>query len=68
MEYLKSCSIQQLLETISKKNDISQVDATIESSTASGMISMDQYAKKLIDKGVINTKDVEWMLKKDQTN
>ena len=51
-----------------KKNDISQVDATIESSTASGMISMDQYAKKLIDKGAINAKDVEWMLKKDQTN
>ena len=51
-----------------KKNDISQVDTTIESSTASGMISMDQYAKKLIDKGAINAKDVEWMLKKDQTN
>ena len=32
------------------------------------MISMDQYAKKLIDKGAINAKDVEWMLKKDQTN
>ena len=49
-----------------KKNDISQIDATIEGSTWSGMISMDQYAKKLIDKWVINEKDIEWMLKKDQ--
>lgn len=51
-----------------KKNDINQIDSTIEASTTSGMISMDQYAKKLIDKGAINAKDLEWMLKKEQTN
>lgn len=51
-----------------KKNDINQIDSTIEASTTAGMISMDQYAKKLIDKGAINAKDLEWMLKKEQTN
>lgn len=47
-----------------KKMDLSQVDATIESSNATGMISMPQYAKKLIDKGLINSKDVERLFKK----
>lgn len=49
-----------------KKNDINQIDSTIEASTTTGMISMDQYAKKLIDKGAINAKDLEWILKKNK--
>lgn len=49
-----------------KKNDISQVDAVIEASTAQGMITMQQYARKLLEKGVINAKDVEWLIKNEK--
>lgn len=49
-----------------KKNDISQIDAVIEASNAQGMITMQQYAKKLLDKGVISSKDVEWLIKKEK--
>lgn len=50
-----------------KKWDLSQVDAVIESSNAIGMISMPQYAKKLVDKWLINPKDIEWLIRnKDQ--
>lgn len=43
--------------------DISQLDAIIESSVGQGMISMGQYAKKLIEKGIIHPKDVERIFK-----
>lgn len=43
--------------------DLNQIDSTIESSNAQGMISMKQYAKKLIEKGIIHEKDVEWIFK-----
>lgn len=46
-----------------KKMDISQLDAIIESSVGQGMISMGQYAKKLIEKGIIHPKDVERIFK-----
>lgn len=49
-----------------KKMDLSQIDSTIESSTAQGMISMAQYARKLVDKGLIHQKDVEWLFKRSQ--
>lgn len=49
-----------------KKCDISQIDATIESSTANGMISMKQYAQKLLDKGIILAKDVERLIKEKE--
>lgn len=39
--------------------DLSQIDSTIESSTGQGMISMQQYAKKLLEKGIVHQKDVE---------
>jgi Tfp pilus assembly pilus retraction ATPase PilT len=34
----------------------------IETSTQNGMISMRQYAKKLIERDIINQNDVEWLL------
>ena len=43
--------------------DFSQVDSTIEASTQIGMISMQQYAKKLLAKNLINPKDVEHLFK-----
>ena len=57
-----------LLNTIAVKNhlkkwDISQVEALIESSSSLGMISMSQYAKKLTDKWLVHTKEVETVMK-----
>ena len=57
-----------LLNTIAVKNhlkkwDISQVEALIESSSSLGMISISQYAKKLVDKGLVHMKEVELVLK-----
>ncbi len=46
-----------------KKMDFSQVDSTIEASTNIGMISMQQYAKKLLAKNLINPRDVEHLFK-----
>jgi Tfp pilus assembly pilus retraction ATPase PilT len=46
-----------------KKIDFSQVDSTIEASTSIGMISMQQYAKKLLAKNLINPRDVEHLFK-----
>ena len=53
-----------LLNTVAIKNnlkkmDLAQVDSTIETSPMYGMISMQQYAKKLVDRQLINPKDVE---------
>lgn len=49
-----------------KKNDIAQIDATIEGSAANGMISMSWYAKKLIEKGIINEKEVNRLMKREE--
>lgn len=46
-----------------KKMDIGAVDSTIESSTQYGMISMKQYAKKLVDRQLINPNDVEHLFR-----
>lgn len=51
-----------------KKMDIQQVDSIIESSNTQWMISMEQYAKKLIDKWIIHQKDVDRIFKdKEET-
>jgi Tfp pilus assembly pilus retraction ATPase PilT len=34
----------------------------IETSTQNGMISMKQYAKKLLERDIINQEDVEWII------
>lgn len=46
-----------------KKMDLGAVDSTIESSTQYGMISMQQYAKKLVDRQLINPRDVEHLFR-----
>ena len=43
--------------------DLGAVDSTIESSTQYGMISMQQYAKKLVDRQLINPRDVEHLFR-----
>jgi Tfp pilus assembly pilus retraction ATPase PilT len=45
-----------------KKKEIDQMQNIIETSTQNGMISMRQYAKKLIERDIINQNDVEWLL------
>ena len=45
-----------------KKREVDQMQNIIETSTQNGMISMRQYAKKLLEKDIINQSDVEWLL------
>jgi len=45
-----------------KKREIDQMQNIIETSTQNGMISMRQYAKKLLERDIINQEDVEWLL------
>jgi Tfp pilus assembly pilus retraction ATPase PilT len=45
-----------------KKKEIDQMQNIIETSTQNWMISMRQYAKKLIERDIINQNDVEWLL------
>ena len=46
-----------------KKMDFWQVDSIIEASANVWMITMQQYAKKLLWKNLINIKDVEYLFK-----
>lgn len=48
--------------------DLGAVDSTIASSTQYGMISMQQYAKKLVDRQLINPKDVEHLFRIEERN
>ena len=45
-----------------KKREIDQMQNIIETSTQNWMISMAQYAKKLLEINLINQKDVDWIL------
>jgi Tfp pilus assembly pilus retraction ATPase PilT len=50
-----------------KKREVDQMQNIIETSTQNGMISMRQYAKKLIERNIINEADVEWLLNNKAT-
>ena len=50
-----------------KKREVDQMQNIIETSTQSGMISMRQYAKKLLERDIINQEDVEWLLNSKAT-
>lgn len=41
--------------------DMPQVHSTIEASNQIGMISLQQYAKKLIEREIITPEEVEWL-------
>ena len=45
-----------------KKREIDQMQNIIETSTQNWMISMSQYAKKLLERDILNQSDVEWIL------
>jgi twitching motility protein PilT len=49
-----------------KKRDLKQIDSTIETSANAGMISMKWYGKRLIDQGIVNKQDMEWLFWVDQ--
>ncbi|HMS90679.1 MAG TPA: PilT/PilU family type 4a pilus ATPase [Candidatus Absconditabacterales bacterium] len=55
-----------MINTISIKNNIKkraidQIDNIIETSSLIGMINLKKYAQRLIDKEIIDPKDVEWL-------
>jgi twitching motility protein PilT len=45
-----------------KKREIDQMQNIIETSVQNWMISMNQYAKKLLERDIIKQADVEWIL------
>jgi Tfp pilus assembly pilus retraction ATPase PilT len=45
-----------------KKREIDQMQNIIETSTQNWMISMAQYAKKLLEINLTNPQDVDWIL------
>jgi len=44
-----------------KKRAIEQIDSIIETSSLIGMINLKKYAQRLIDKQIINAKEVDWL-------
>jgi twitching motility protein PilT len=44
-----------------KKREIEQIDNIIETSSLIGMINLKKYAQRLIDKGIIDKTEVEWL-------
>jgi len=55
-----------MINTISIKNNIKkraidQLDNIIETSSLIGMINLKKYAQRLLDKQIIDAKDVEWL-------
>lgn len=56
-----------MINTISIKNNIrkravDQIDSIIETSSLIGMINLKKYTQRLIDKEIIDAKEVEWLL------
>jgi len=45
-----------------KKREVDQMQNIIETSTQNWMISMVQYARRLLERGIIDQNDVEWIL------
>ena len=50
-----------------KKREVDQMQNIIETSTQSWMISMRQYAKKLLERDIVNQEDVEWLVNNKST-
>lgn len=46
-----------------KKREIEQLDNIIETSSLIGMINLKKYGQRLIDKQIIDPKEVDWLLK-----
>ncbi|MBR7036756.1 hypothetical protein IKI14_02570 [bacterium] len=50
-----------------KKREVDQMQNIIETSTQNGMISMRQYAKKLLERDIVNAEDVDWLINSKTT-
>jgi Tfp pilus assembly pilus retraction ATPase PilT len=50
-----------------KKREVDQMQNIIETSTQNGMISMRQYAKKLLERDIVNPEDVDWLINSKAT-
>lgn len=46
-----------------KKREIEQIDNIIETSSLIGMINLQKYSQRLIDKQIIDPKEVDWLMK-----
>jgi len=46
-----------------KKREISQLDNIIDTSSLIGMISLQRYTKRLLDKKIIDPEEVKWIFK-----
>jgi Tfp pilus assembly pilus retraction ATPase PilT len=46
-----------------KKREIEQIDNIIETSSLIGMINMKKYTQRLIDKNIIDPKEVERLMR-----
>ena len=46
-----------------KKREIEQLDNIIETSSLIGMINLKKYAQRLIDKQIVDPKEVDWLMK-----
>ncbi len=57
----------QSVKTNIKKRDVDQIDSIIETSNMIWMITLKQYAENLVNKGIINADDIEWILNKNST-
>ena len=56
-----------MINTVSIKNNIrkravDQLDSIIETSSLIGMINLKKYAQRLIDKEIIDPKEIEWLM------
>ena len=51
-----------------KKIEIEQIDSIIETSSLIGMITLKKYAQRLVEKGIVDPKDVEWLLSTPASN
>ncbi len=58
----------QSVKTNIKKKDVDQIDSIIETSNMIGMITLKQYAENLVNKWIIDPKEVEWLLNKTSKN
>lgn len=59
-----------MLNTVSvknniKKREIAQLDNIIDTSSLIGMISLQRYTQRLLDKDIIAKEDVDWVFRKD---
>ena len=46
-----------------KKREIEQLNNIIETSSSDGMISLKKYAERLVDKKIVDSSEVDWIMK-----